>query len=244
MTHAYDVANETHETIVVPADKTMVFISDCPRLKSVVLHDRITRLFVCNCPIEAVNLTGSPIEVIQFVDCAEIKRIQLDRCKNLHCLKYTGAASVTINMCPSLEDLRVNCGQLRVSNCVGLLEIVVCAPELTVVDCPMVSMIRSLGYVKKLDLHRAGPRYYATHMGCAEVLRIESIEVLRIGWVVYRSPDDFRDLLLRKKVIEESVCVVCLDAEPDVVGVMCGHQCVCMACSTRITRCPLCRTWL
>ncbi|XP_010549552.1 PREDICTED: E3 ubiquitin-protein ligase SP1-like [Tarenaya hassleriana] len=36
-------------------------------------------------------------------------------------------------------------------------------------------------------------------------------------------------------------CVVCLDREPNALFLKCGHNCCCMACSSRLKRCPLCR---
>ncbi|KAI5680334.1 hypothetical protein M9H77_01561 [Catharanthus roseus] len=37
------------------------------------------------------------------------------------------------------------------------------------------------------------------------------------------------------------LCVICLEQEYNSVFVPCGHMCCCMACSSHLTNCPLCR---
>ncbi|OWM77935.1 E3 ubiquitin-protein ligase SP1 [Punica granatum] len=37
------------------------------------------------------------------------------------------------------------------------------------------------------------------------------------------------------------LCVICLEQEYNAVFVPCGHMCCCMACSSHLTNCPLCR---
>ena len=46
------------------------------------------------------------------------------------------------------------------------------------------------------------------------------------------------------KIYTASECCVCLDAEPKMVIVPCGHRCACQECSQKLTnkKCPLCRT--
>jgi hypothetical protein len=44
---------------------------------------------------------------------------------------------------------------------------------------------------------------------------------------------------------QRSECAVCLDAEPEIVLVPCGHECTCAACSKQLkeakAKCPICR---
>lgn len=39
-----------------------------------------------------------------------------------------------------------------------------------------------------------------------------------------------------------NTCVVCLDADVDMVFTSCGHMCVCAGCGHQMRRCPICRT--
>lgn len=39
----------------------------------------------------------------------------------------------------------------------------------------------------------------------------------------------------------ERQCTVCMDAEPDVVFIPCGHLCCCRECGMKLASCPLCR---
>lgn len=38
-----------------------------------------------------------------------------------------------------------------------------------------------------------------------------------------------------------NTCVVCLDADLDLVFSPCGHMCCCHTCGERLTKCPICR---
>ena len=36
-------------------------------------------------------------------------------------------------------------------------------------------------------------------------------------------------------------CVICMDAEKDIVFMPCGHLYTCETCSSKVTKCPMCR---
>lgn len=47
------------------------------------------------------------------------------------------------------------------------------------------------------------------------------------------------------KVFQETDCIICLDAKPNLVFDICGHLCVCGAChklSKGSNKCPMCNT--
>lgn len=46
-----------------------------------------------------------------------------------------------------------------------------------------------------------------------------------------------------EKVFKQPECCICMDAEPEIVIVKCGHLCLCKDCSKEYDskRCPLCR---
>ncbi|KAF8679082.1 hypothetical protein HU200_045840 [Digitaria exilis] len=45
----------------------------------------------------------------------------------------------------------------------------------------------------------------------------------------------------KKDQLVLDICVICLEQEYNAVFVPCGHMCCCMACSSHLTNCPLCR---
>ncbi|XP_019161414.1 PREDICTED: E3 ubiquitin-protein ligase SP1 isoform X1 [Ipomoea nil] len=45
----------------------------------------------------------------------------------------------------------------------------------------------------------------------------------------------------KKDRLMPDLCVICLEQEYNTVFVQCGHMCCCMACSSHLTNCPLCR---
>ncbi|KAA8550905.1 hypothetical protein F0562_002589 [Nyssa sinensis] len=45
----------------------------------------------------------------------------------------------------------------------------------------------------------------------------------------------------KKDRLLPDLCVICLEQEYNSVFVPCGHMCSCMACSSHLTNCPLCR---
>ncbi|KAL2535612.1 E3 Ubiquitin ligase family protein [Forsythia ovata] len=45
----------------------------------------------------------------------------------------------------------------------------------------------------------------------------------------------------KKDRLMPDLCVICLEQEYNSVFVPCGHMCCCMACSSHLTNCPLCR---
>ena len=47
------------------------------------------------------------------------------------------------------------------------------------------------------------------------------------------------------KIFEETDCVICLDAKPNMVYDICGHMCVCKSCyglNKESNKCIVCRT--
>ncbi|XP_073300296.1 E3 ubiquitin-protein ligase SP1 isoform X1 [Primulina huaijiensis] len=45
----------------------------------------------------------------------------------------------------------------------------------------------------------------------------------------------------KKDKMMPDLCVICLEQEYNAVFIPCGHMCCCMACSSHLTNCPLCR---
>ena len=44
-----------------------------------------------------------------------------------------------------------------------------------------------------------------------------------------------------KRLREEKMCKICLDADAAVVFDPCGHLTTCTGCSSSLTKCPICR---
>jgi Zinc finger, C3HC4 type (RING finger) len=55
--------------------------------------------------------------------------------------------------------------------------------------------------------------------------------------------DDLKKIGL--KIFEETDCIICLDAKPDMVYDICGHMCICKKChgvNKNSNKCPMCNT--
>ncbi|XP_078171398.1 E3 Ubiquitin ligase family protein isoform X2 [Carex rostrata] len=54
------------------------------------------------------------------------------------------------------------------------------------------------------------------------------------------SSEEVEDIKKKDRLILD-ICVICLEQEYNAVFVPCGHMCCCIACSSHLSNCPLCR---
>jgi hypothetical protein len=195
----FKVDDHMADRLIVPSDKTEVSILNCPKLKTIVLHKNVAMISIYNCPsVELIDVSNSDkLDSIYIHYCDGIKVIKANRCKKLSVVHYYGDAAIDINMCPSLLRLAVSCSSLRVRNCVGLDNVCTNARELTVVDCPRLGLVCTMGPVDKLDLYRAGKIFYPKKP-CREIINFNTIEIVQIGSIRHTDKSKFIQLVRLK----------------------------------------------
>ena len=94
------------------------------------------------------------------------------------------------------------------------------------------------------NLRVEGKKYIVPFFGVTTVERSSGNFFYRISAShIHDYIEDVKETV--DKVFEASECCICLDTQPVMVIVPCGHRCMCQECSQKLinsNKCPLCRT--